>query len=222
MNLDSVASCVVPNRDEVEIQFHETDSANRDDNTVIQITLHFPSHTKTATGDDDEEDPDGELERESMAETFQKQVVQTGVVPSLTGNIIVEFPKELGNFVTPRGKYALQLTASYIYMQGAQYAYKIAYTDISSYYLLNKPDGGRMSFVIALDKPIRQGNQKYQYLVLETHKADHTLTLNLSDEELQRDYDGQLTKQMKMPLSNLIAKIFKVLSQKSVSNSKAA
>ena len=61
-------------------------------------------------------------------------------------------------------------------MQGAQYAYKIAYSDIDSLFLLPKLDGGRMAFVIALDKPIRQGNQKYQYLVLETHRVEHEIS----------------------------------------------
>ena len=47
-----------------------------------------------------------------------------------------------------------------LYMQGAQYSYKIKYEDIQSLFLLPKPDGGRMAFVISLEKPIRQGNQK--------------------------------------------------------------
>lgn len=61
-------------------------------------------------------------------------------------------------------------------MQGAQYFYKIPYTDITALFLLPKLDGGRMAFVIALDKPIRQGNQKYQYLVIETHKVPQSIT----------------------------------------------
>jgi structure-specific recognition protein 1 len=109
------------------------------------------------------------------------------------------------------------MTSTYMHMQGAQYAYKIKYDDINSLFLLPKPDGGRSSFVISLEKPIRQGNQKYQHLVLETHKVDHTLAINLSEEEIQSEYDGQLSTEMTMPLSNLIAKVFKVLSQKTVS-----
>ena len=103
-------------------------------------------------------------------------------------------------------------------MQGAQYAYKIKYDDISCFFLLPKLDGGRMSFVISLLKPIRQGNQKYQNLVIETHKLDHTIKINLSDEDLENKYEGQLNEEMTMPLSNLIAKLFKALSGKKVSS----
>jgi structure-specific recognition protein 1 len=108
------------------------------------------------------------------------------------------------------------MTSNYMHMQGAQYAYKIKYEDINSLFLLPKLDGGRMAFVIALEKPIRQGNQKYQNLVLETHKLEHTMQINLSEDEIAKTYDGQLTQEMTMPMSSLIAKIFKVLSQKKV------
>jgi structure-specific recognition protein 1 len=108
------------------------------------------------------------------------------------------------------------MTATYMHMQGAQYAYKIKYDDINALFLLPKMDGGRMAFVISLEKPIRQGNQKYQNLVLETHKLEHTLTVNLSEDEIATRYEGQLSPSMTMPMSSLIAKVFKVLSQKKV------
>ena len=109
------------------------------------------------------------------------------------------------------------MAKQYFHLQGAAYAYKIKYEDISSLFLLDKPDN-RMAFVIALEKPIRQGMQKYQHLVLETHKLDQTLQLNLTEEENEKDYDGQLTSTMTFPMSSLIAKLFKVLSGRKVDN----
>lgn len=103
-----------------------------------------------------------------------------------------------------------------MHMQGAQYAYKIRYEDIKNLFLLPKADGGRMAFVISLEKPIRQGNQKYQNLVLETHKVEHTMRLNLTEDEIANTYDGQLATEMTLPMSSLIAKVFKVLTQKKV------
>ena len=108
------------------------------------------------------------------------------------------------------------MLASSLHMQGAQYSYKIKYEDIQSLFLLPKPDGGRMAFVISLEKPIRQGNQKYQHLIIETHKIENTITVNLTDEEINEKYAGQLTKEITAPLSTLFAKVFKVLSQTTV------
>ncbi len=52
-----------------------------------------------------------------------------------------------------------------------RYDYKIQYNDISKLFLLEKPDERYVAFVISLDKPIRQGQQKYQHLVLRTTKV---------------------------------------------------
>lgn len=101
-------------------------------------------------------------------------------------------------------------------MQGATYSYKIKYDDINCFYLLEKPDKTRQSIVIALEKPIRQGNQKYSNLVIDTHKMEDTIKLNISQEDCDGKYGGQLEPEMTMPTSNILAKCFKVLSGKKV------
>jgi len=102
--------------------------------------------------------------------------------------------------------------ASFMRMHGAKYDYKIHYEDIGKFFLLPKPDGLRSALVICLEKPIRQGNQRYQHLVLQTHMQDHVIEVNMTQEEINERYEGQLTPEMKMPLCNLYAKIFKVIA----------
>jgi hypothetical protein len=121
-------------------------------------------------------------------------------------------------------------------MQGPQYSFKVKYSDIHSLFLLPKPDGGRMAFVISLDRPIRQGkcghdtlqlyqllrlipslfqwlgNQRYQHLILETHKVEQTIQVNLTDEEIQNKYDGQLSKVGRITLSGHLSDDFTVSS----------
>ena len=58
--------------------------------------------------------------------------------------------------------------------------------------------------------------RRYQHLVIETHKVEYTKTINLSEEEIQSKYDGQLSDSMTKPLSTLIATIFKALTNKKV------
>lgn len=55
----------------------------------------------------------------------------------------------------------------------SRYDYKIQYNDISKLFLLEKPDERYVAFVVSLDKPIRQGQQKYQHLVLRTTKVGY-------------------------------------------------
>ena len=88
------------NRDEVEVQFLEAEKADKHahEDSLVQMTFHFPKNV-------DEEDEDAG----SAAEAFHREVMDTGVIRSITGDIIAEFSKEQGNFVTPRGKYAIQV-----------------------------------------------------------------------------------------------------------------
>ncbi len=95
--LDAMSLCVIPasNRDEVEIHFHDREKMDKEEDGLAQITLHFPM------GADPEDD--------TPAEAFRKAVMDTGFIRSVTGDIIAEFSREQGNFVSPRGKYGVQV-----------------------------------------------------------------------------------------------------------------
>jgi structure-specific recognition protein 1 len=101
-------------------------------------------------------------------------------------------------------------------MRGNKYDYKIKYDDISRLFLLPKPDDVHMAFVIALDKPIRQGQQRYQHLVLQTSKDPDEVTVNLDEETIKKEYGDDLQPVMRGSLSNLVAKTFKVIAKKKV------
>jgi hypothetical protein len=62
----------------------------------------------------------------------------------------------------------------------SKYDYKIQYEDISKLFLLEKPDDRYTAFVISLEKPIRQGQQKYQHLVLQVSLSFELHKLNLT------------------------------------------
>ena len=129
---------------------------------------------------------------------------------------MVEFEQAKGTFLTPRGRYAIELYDWFLRLRGQKYDYKIKYDDINRLFLLPKPDEVHMAFVIALDKPIRQGQQRYQYLVLQATKDPDEVTVNLEEEALQKEYGGELQPVMRGSLSNLIAKTFKVIARKKV------
>ena len=101
-------------------------------------------------------------------------------------------------------------------MRGQKYDYKIKYDDISRLFLLPKPDDVHMAFVIALDKPIRQGQQRYQYLVLQTTKDPDEVRVNLDEETIKKEYGDDLQPIMRGSFSNLVAKTFKVIAKKKV------
>jgi len=212
LKIDNAAQCVVPpmSKNDLELQFHENTNPllDKEEESLVSCTLHFPAPEL----DEEGQPAEGGA---TPAQVFQQLIMKTGVIKSVKGDVICEFSKEIGNFVSPRGKYGMQLTSTYLHMQGVQYTYKIKYSDITSLFLLDKPDGLRVAFVICLSMPIRQGAQKYQNLVLETHKLEHTVALNLTQEEIDENdsYRGNLAPSMTLAMASCIAKLFKVLSE---------
>jgi structure-specific recognition protein 1 len=142
--------------------------------------------------------------------------MSTANVRKTTGDVIVSFEQSKGTFLTPRGRYTVELYDYFLRLRGQKYYYKIKYDDINRLFLLPKPDEVHMAFVIALDKPIRQGQQRYQYLVLQSSKDPDEVIVNLDEETLEKEYGGELQPVMRGSLSNLIAKTFKVIAKKKV------
>jgi structure-specific recognition protein 1 len=147
---------------------------------------------------------------------LQQKIMQTASIRKTTGDVIVSFNQDKGTFLTPRGRYGIELYDWFMRMRGMKYDYKVKYEDINRLFLLPKPDELHMAFVIALDKPIRQGQQRYQCLVLQASKDPDEVNVNLDEETLKNEYGGELQPVMRGALSNLVAKTFKVIAKKKV------
>ena len=206
IDLAEVSQCVLPgnNRNEIEVQFPESDTVEAGTDQLVGLRFYVPP------------DPDADPSDPSPAELLQQRIMKTANIRKTTGDVIVQFDESQGTFLTPRGRYVIELYDQFFRMRGNKYDYKIKYDDISRLFLLPKPDEVHMAFVISLDKPIRQGQQRYQHLVLQTTKEQSEVTVNLDEETLQKEYNGDLQPVMHGSLSNLIAKTFKVICQKKV------
>lgn len=152
LDLGEVSQCVLPgnNRNEIEMQFLESDTVEAGTDQLVAIRFYVPPDA-----DADPTDKDAP----TSAEILQGRIMQIASVKNTSGSIIAEFDESKGTFLTPRGRYAIELYDSFLRMRGAKYDYKIKYDDISRLFLLPKQDDMHMAFVIALDKPIRQGQQ---------------------------------------------------------------
>lgn len=114
MKLDNVEQCVVPqnNRGDLEIQFAESKDKGRD--SLMKMVFHFPSkrkERKEREGEDEEDEENSEEEEEeTFAELLRQKVMDNGIISSAAGEVLVEFTKDQGNFISPRGKYALKVS----------------------------------------------------------------------------------------------------------------
>ena len=207
LDLGEVSQCVLPgnNRNEIEMQFLESDTVGADQ--LVAIRFYVPPDA-----DADPTDKDAP----TSAEVLQSHIMNAASVKKTSGAIIAEFEEVKGTFLTPRGRYAIELYDAFLRMRGAKYDFKIRYDDISRLFLLPRQDDMHMAFVIALDKPIRQGQQRYNMLVMQCTKEHSELEINLDDAILEKEYGGDIQSRMEGSFSNIVAKTFKVITRKKV------
>jgi structure-specific recognition protein 1 len=73
-------------------------------------------------------DPDQDPADKSIpypAELLQQKIMQTASIRKTTGDILVEFEQSKGTFLTPRGRYAIELYDWFLRLRGQKYDYKV-------------------------------------------------------------------------------------------------
>jgi len=145
------------------------------------------------------------------AENIKENIMKNINIGSLDEAIAVvqEVP-----MVTPRGKFDFHFLNNVLKIHGTSFDYKINYKNMSRAFMLPKPDGIHIAFVIALISPLKQGKTTYPYLVFQIkNNQEKTVDLNLPEntEErkliLKNEIDNQITGQ----LYDILAKLVKAL-----------
>ncbi|KHJ86574.1 structure-specific recognition protein [Oesophagostomum dentatum] len=190
--LSNVANCV-GNKSEATLEFHQNDDCPT---SLIEMRFHMP-----ADMEDEESDP---------VEEFRKAVMAFAGIETETGQPVASLQQIL--CTTPRGRYDIKVFPNHLSLHGKTYDYKIPIKTIMRLFLVPHKDGRHVYFVISLNPPIRQGQTRYHYLVLEFLKEDEIdLELGLTEQQLNEQYGGKLEKELSGPLYEVVSKIFRVL-----------
>ena len=105
--------------------------------------------------EDGEESDQNEEEEVTAAKLLNEKIVKAAGIGELAGDIVAQF-SEL-RLIIPRGKYNLELYPTFMKLHGRTYDYKILYKDVLKGFLLPKPDGVNMVYLLYLKTPLRQG-----------------------------------------------------------------
>ncbi|KAH8921649.1 SSrecog-domain-containing protein [Atractiella rhizophila] len=189
---------------------------------IVEIRFFIPGTSKKkregseaggTEGSDNEEQEDGE--ELSAAQTFHDLIKDRAEIGRVTGEGIVTLPDIL--CLTPRGRFDIDLCSNFLRTRGKTYDYKILYSSVKKVYLLPKPDGIHVQLVVNLDPPIRQGQTRYPYLVMQFAEADEMeASLNLSEEDLKEKYNGLLQKNYQKKAHEVVSTLLKVLTGKKI------
>ncbi|VDD86515.1 unnamed protein product [Enterobius vermicularis] len=204
--LSNVSNCTA-GKSETVLEFHQNEDCAV---SLMEMRFHIP------TDPDADEDADPvEWEHKCSAsyicfQEFRRSVMEFAGIETETDQPVATLLQIL--CTTPRGRYDIKVYQNHLSLHGKTYDYKIPIKTIMRLFLLPHKDGRHMYFVISLNPPIRQGQTRYHFLVLEFTKDEEIeLDLGLTEQQLKEQYKGKLEKRLSGTVFEVVSKIFRVI-----------
>ncbi|THH31232.1 hypothetical protein EUX98_g2940 [Antrodiella citrinella] len=215
--LAGVANSNIAGRTEVSLEFAAPPAKKGSKNApdeMVEIRFYVPgTRTKERSGSDaGSQHSDDDEEEISAAQAFHDAVKEKAEIGQVAGDVILSF--EEVNVLTPRGRYDVDMFPEFLRLRGKTYDYKIMFSSISKLFLLPKDDL-HVLFILGLSTPIRQGQTRYQYLVMQFSREEEiTAELNMSEEAIAK-YD-RLQKSYEAPTFEVVSGVFRSLAGKKI------
>lgn len=161
---------------------------------------------------DDEEG--GDEEEQNAAQLFYETLVEKAEIGEVAGDKFASFLDVL--HLTPRGRFDIDMYETSFRLRGKTYDYKIQFDAIKKLMLLPKPDDVHWLIVIGLEPPLRQGQTRYPFVVMQFKRDEEvTLDMNMTEEQLAK-YDGKISAHYEAPIANVISYVFRGLTGRRV------
>lgn len=125
----------------------------------------------------EEEDNEEEVEEQNAANLFYETLMDKAEIGDVAGDTFATFLDVL--HLTPRGRFDIDMYESSFRLRGKTYDYKIQYSAIKKFFLLPKNDDTHTLIVLGLDPPLRQGQTRYPFLVMQL-KLDEEISLEMN------------------------------------------
>ncbi|KAG6332186.1 hypothetical protein ID866_6901 [Astraeus odoratus] len=217
--LNQVANSNIAGRTEVSLEFAPSGQTGKKPSRnafdeMVEVRFYVPgTHTRARgsdAGSQKSDDEDGE--EMSAAQAFHDAIKEKAEIGQMAGDLVLSFEEVL--VLTPRGRYDLDMSLEYLRLRGKTYDYKVLYSSISKLFLLPKDDQ-HVLFILGLSTPIRQGQTRYQYLVMQFAKEEETTAeLNMSEY-----VHFALKKHYEDPTFEVVSGVFRALSKKKIISS---
>lgn len=215
-------------RNEISVEFHnnESDKANGHPakrpkaaaamDQLVEMRLYIPGTTTKKEADGEEAGSDADEEEVQAAQLFYQTLLEKADIGDTAGDTVATFPEVL--HLTPRGRFDIDMYLTSFRLRGKTYDYKIPFEHVKKFMALPKPDDMHFMLCIGLDPPLRQGQTRYPFVVMQFKKDDEsTIDLNMSEEMRLEKYQDKLEAHYEEPMHQVVIKIFRGLSNKKVS-----
>ncbi|KAJ5929347.1 FACT complex subunit pob3 [Penicillium verhagenii] len=185
---------------------------------LVEMRFYIPGTVskkeKTEDGEGDDENEE-DVEEQNAANLFYETLMDKAEIGDVAGDTFATFLDVL--HLTPRGRFDIDMYESSFRLRGKTYDYKIQYTAIKKFFLLPKTDETHTLIVLGLDPPLRQGQTRYPFLVMQLKLDEEiSLELNMTEDLLNTQYKDKLQPHYEEPIHQVVTKIFRGLSGKKV------
>ena len=199
--LQQVANSNIAGRTEVSLEFTGSNRApaKHAPDEMVEIRFFVPGQTTKTKGSDagsGESGAEDDGEEVSAAQVFHDSIKEKAELGQVSGDMVISFEEVL--VLTPRGRYDVDMFPEFLRLRGKTYDYKILFSSISRLFLLPKDDTHVLFIVgislifwyavselfmqLGLSTPIRQGQTRYQYLVMQFSREEETTAeLNMTE-----------------------------------------
>jgi structure-specific recognition protein 1 len=148
---------------------------------LVEMRFYIPGTAvkkeKMEGADGEEEDNEEEAEEQNAANLFYETLMDKAEIGDVAGDTFATFLDVL--HLTPRGRFDIDMYESSFRLRGKTYDYKIQYSAIKKFFLLPKNDDTHTLIVLGLDPPLRQGQTRYPFLVMQL-KLDEEISLEMN------------------------------------------
>jgi structure-specific recognition protein 1 len=221
-------------RNEVSIEMdliHENDTTERTGDELVEIKFYIPGNAEAGdemdidneenkedneekkSEDDEENEKDKKVK--SKAELFVEELKSKADITQVVGKIIVSFAEVL--FLTPRGRYDIDMYENFLRLRGKTYDYKLQHTQIQRIFSLPKLDGMHHLLILQVNPPLRQGQTKYAFLTLQFDEQEEIeVELNIDDNEFEEKYKGKINKVYSSSTHLVLSNLFKGFTERRI------
>ncbi|KAI6091945.1 hypothetical protein F4821DRAFT_225907, partial [Hypoxylon rubiginosum] len=183
---------------------------------IVEMRFYIPGITTRKETEGEEAGSGGEEEK-NAATLFYETLIDKAEIGETAGDAIASFLEVL--HLTPRGRFDIDMYEASFRLRGKTYDYKIQYDAIKKFMVLPKPDDLHFMLCIGLDPPLRQGQTRYPFIVMQAKKDEEvTIDLNLTEEQMNDQYKDKLSPHYEQPLHQVITYIFKGLANKKITS----
>ncbi|KAL3425215.1 structure-specific recognition protein [Phlyctema vagabunda] len=186
---------------------------------LVEMRFYIPGVTtkKEALEDDDApSDAEQSKEEHNAANLFYETLVEKAEIGEVAGDTYAQFQDVL--HLTPRGRFDIDMYEASFRLRGKTYDYKIQYSAIKKFMIFEKPDELHHMICIGLDPPLRQGQTRYPFLVMQFKKDDEAIVdMNMTEELLNHEkYSGRVKPHYEGATADVVKQIFWGLAKKKV------